>query len=315
MRILVTGASGFVGRHFVALAQAAGHEIVATVQEDSAPPELDALSVCVTGFDVREESVCARVVQDAAPTALVHLAGVSSVGYSWRHPFETFDVNVIGTMNMLRAVQAYGECRIALTVGSAEAYGSDGTAEHPLLEEDPLRPLNPYGGSKAAQEMLAMGLRNLLDCRMVAARSFPHSGPGQQRPFVLPDWTAQLLEIRSTPRPLRVGNVDVVRDILDVRDVAAAYLALLETPTAEGVFNVCSGRGHRLLDVLKELSKIVGVSLEVQIDETRVRPDEIQSLVGSSRRLRDTTGWSPSHELRTTLEDLVASVEAELTVS
>lgn len=312
MRILVTGASGFVGRHFVKLAGEAGHEIAAAVHETEAPPEVNAAASCVTDFDIRDPEQCRRLISEVAPTAVVHLAGVSSVGVSWRRPFEAVDINVGGTVNLLRALNDSEGCEVALLVGSAEAYGREGTDADPLVEDDALRPLNPYGGSKAAQEFLALGLSKLMPCRMVMTRSFPHSGPGQERPFVLPDWASQLIEMRERPHPLQVGNVEVVRDILDVRDVAAAYLALLETADAQGIFNVSSGKGHRLLDVLHELGRIADVPLEIEVDETRLRPDEVLSLVGSPRKLEAATGWSTTYDLRTTLQDLVASVEVRV---
>jgi GDP-4-dehydro-6-deoxy-D-mannose reductase len=178
------------------------------------------------------------------------------------------------------------------------------------VEDLPLEPRNPYGASKAAQEMIGRALVRGSD-RLVLARGFPHTGPGQRPPFVVPQWALDLLRMRrgELPPVLSVGDLDVVRDLVDARDVAEAYVALLESPEAEGVFNVCGGRGYPLRDVLARLCAVIGVEPDVRTDAARLRPTEIRSLVGSRERLGRATGWAPRRAFDDTLRDLVAELE------
>jgi len=307
MRIVVTGASGFVGRWFCEVARAAGHELIGLAHEPEAP-EADGIA-WRTGFDLRDGAVVERTLREAEPDAVVHLAAVSSVGQSWRDVGATLETNLLGTTHLLRAAMAQERAVDLLLVGSAEVYGAAGTEAEPLREECALAPANPYAATKAAQEMLALGLRELLPGRVILTRSFPHTGPGQAPNFVIPNWTRQLVELRARGGgTLEVGDTSVVRDIADVRDVAAAYLALLESEQADGVYNVCTGRGHALSDVLAALQELVGVEADVRVDPSRLRPTEIRSLIGSPARLQAATGWQPQRELRQTLADVVTDI-------
>jgi GDP-4-dehydro-6-deoxy-D-mannose reductase len=319
--VLLTGADGFVGQHVARLLLARGHDVIAAVQTlPASTPGLDAAEVRLIAwrpFHLTDPASIRAAVVEARPEGVLHLAGSSSVARSWEHPAEVIEVNSLGALHLLLALRevAPGAARRpVLLAGSAESYGREGSEREPLVEELPLHPRNPYAASKAAQEMMGWALAVPGSDRLVLARGFPHSGPGQRPPFVLPQWTHDLLLMRrgELPPTLSVGDLDVVRDLLDVRDVAAAYVALLETPDAEGVFNVCSGRGYRLGDVLAKLCALVGVQPEVRTDPARLRPTEIRSLVGSRERLGRATGWAPSRPLDETLRDLVTDLDAVL---
>ncbi|HUG41124.1 MAG TPA: GDP-mannose 4,6-dehydratase, partial [Longimicrobiales bacterium] len=196
-------------------------------------------------------------------------------------------------------------------VSSGEVYGADGSEEDPLREDMPLRPITPYGASKAAQEMIASALGRHADIRLIQTRSFQQIGPGQRPTFVTVNWARQLLDIRDGVQDpvLHVGNLDIARDFLDVRDGAAGYAALLETDRAADVYNLCSGRSCSLRRLLTLLQDIVGVSPEIRVAQDRLRPAEIRSLVGSPRRLMETTGWAPRISLEDSLRTLLSSLE------
>lgn len=319
MRVLVTGADGFVGQHLVAELLGRGHAVVGGILgREPAAGTLgrdDRARVTWTPFDLRDAGSVERLVSSARPDAMVHLAAASSVSRSWKRPAETFEVNATGALHLLLAVAALPAPtlpRPVVLVGSGEAYGRPGTEAEPLRESSPLRPANPYAASKAAQEMLGWAFGSDGGVRMVQTRTFPQTGPGQESTFVTPDWAGQLLAIERGERPptLRVGNLDVIRDFLDVRDGAAAYAELLETDATSGVYNVCSGRGISLRDLLSMLERAVGVEVKVETDPAKLRPADIPSLVGDPGRLMADTGWRPHRTLDETVRDLVAELRS-----
>ena len=318
MRVLVTGADGFVGQHLAEALLGRGDEVLGAIH--GAEPQAGTLPAAAvarvdwTTFDLRDAASVEALVEGSAPDAVVHLAGVSSVSASWRDPETTFDVNATGALRLMAALRKLPpgrRRRPVLLVSSGEVYGADGTEGAPLTESLSLRPVTPYGASKAAQEMLASVLADHDTVRLIHARSFQQIGPGQQPTFVAADWARQLLEIRDGARPavLRVGNLEIERDFLDVRDGAAAYLALLDSDEAVGYFNVCSGRSCSLRRLLERLQHAVGISAEIMVDPARLRPAEIRSLIGSPARLIRATGWSPRFALEESLHDLVAHLD------
>ncbi|HUG41002.1 MAG TPA: GDP-mannose 4,6-dehydratase [Longimicrobiales bacterium] len=317
MRVLVTGADGFVGQHLVAALMERGHAVTGGIRGASpAPGTLPgeiAAAVAWRDFDLRDSTSVEELVAAADPEAVLHLAGISSVSESWQDPETTFDVNATGALRLLTALRrlpAPAGPRPVLLVSSGEVYGADGTEETPLTEEMPIRPVTPYGASKAAQELIADVLADPSRMRLVQTRSFQQIGPGQRPTFVTVNWARQLLDIRDGAQApvLRVGNLDIHRDFLDVRDATAAYITLMEDAPS-GVFNVCSGRSCSLRRLLQLLQDAVGVSPEIRVAADRLRPAEIRSLVGSPRRLTDATGWTPAIPLEESIRTLVASLD------
>ncbi|MEN8374832.1 MAG: GDP-mannose 4,6-dehydratase [Gemmatimonadota bacterium] len=322
MRLLVTGADGFVGQHVLTALLARRHEVVGCIgghvptlttlaKEDG--DRVDWRTLELTDPTSTREAILGAGAEGRLD-GLLHLAAASSVSRSWGDPGTMFAVNVTGALHLLAALRELPDGarpEAVVLVGSGEAYGRSGTEEKPLTEDTPLRPINPYGASKAAQEMIGWAPGRLEGVRIAMTRSFTQTGPGQSATFVAADWASQLLAIRAGARPpvLEVGDVEVVRDFLDVRDAADAYVALLEAPEAAGAFNVCSGRGVTLEALLEGLRRAVGVDVEVRVDPARLRPADIRSLVGDPGRIRVATGWRPRRELQQTLRDLVAFLE------
>lgn len=298
MRVLVTGGAGFVGQHLVARLARAGWEVVATDRE----------------LDVADGAALAEALRRLAPAAVVHLAAQSSVALSWREPALTYRVNYLGALSLLEGARRHAPGARLLIVGSADVYGSSAPGAPPFREDSPLRPASPYAVSKAAADLLAACYqRRGLD--VVRVRAFNHTGPGQRADFALASFARQLVEMELGRREpvLRVGNLDSVRDYLDVEDVVEAYLRLLDRAAPAGPYNVASGRGEPLRGHLEALLARTRVRPRIEVDPARLRPRD--GSVGDPTRLRRATGWSPRVEPSQTLERLLASLRAELSAA
>jgi GDP-4-dehydro-6-deoxy-D-mannose reductase len=289
VRALVTGAGGFVGRHLVPRLRADGHEVVAT--------DLD--------LDVTDAAAVAARVAELRPDAIVHLAALSSVAASWREPELTYRVNYLGSRSVLRATAAAAPAARVLWIGSADVYGSTAPGSPPFTEASPLWPRSPYARSKAAADLLgATYAERGLD--VVRVRSFNHAGPGQSPDFVLASFAKQVAEIERGRREplLLVGNLDSVRDFLDIEDVIEAYVRVLDRRVPAGVYNVASGMGARVGDHLDALITLAGVKPEIRVDPERMRPTDFA--VGDASRLRRASDWQPSIPIAASLERMLA---------
>lgn len=304
MRVLVTGAEGFVGGHLNRCLRAAGHEVFGGVLEPRRPGPCDGFRQIA--LDVEQADVVSRVVRDVAPEAVVHLAGFSDVGASWKDLATTFRVNVLGTENVVRACD---ERVRVLFASSAEVYGKVATEDLPLSEDAPLEPSTPYAMSKAAAERIALAHG------AVVVRSFNLIGAGQSPRFALPSFARQLARIEAgcqEPK-LRVGNLEARRDFVHVEDGVDGYLRLLEAELGDGaaVFNIASGAPVAIADALERLIRISGVEVEIEQDPDRLRPSDVPEISGDSSRLR-ALGWSPTRGVDVALTDLWHAAREEL---
>ncbi len=294
MRVLITGAAGFVGSQLSRRLAAEGHDVAGTYI--GAPPDLAGVELYEA--DLLDPAALAQAVAKARPEAVVHLAGLSHVGESWRRPAEYFRVNVLGAENMLRA--AAGARLVAAS--SAEVYGAVPEREQPIPESRAVAPQSPYALTKAAMERLALA------AGAVVVRSFNIVGPGQASRFALPAFAGQLAAIHAgRQRPvLQVGNLAARRDFLHVEDAVAGYRAVLERGEPGGVYNLGSGQALSIADALERLIALSGVEARVEVDEARFRPVDLPLLAADGSRLR-ALGWAPQRTLDDALRDLWAA--------
>ncbi|MET1001589.1 MAG: GDP-mannose 4,6-dehydratase [Acidimicrobiia bacterium] len=288
MKALVTGASGFAGRHLVAHLTEAGDSVIACDRAG------------VDAVDIVDRDAVHQAFARFQPEVVYHLAALTHVGDSWNEPQAVLRVNVEGTLNVLDAAQAAGVRRV-LVVGSAEEYGRAGT-EYPLREDAPLLPNSPYAATKVAASYLALQAYLGAGLETVRVRAFNHTGPGQTDRFLIPALARRIAEAeRDGHDHITVGSLDPVRDINDVRDIVRAYrLAVLEGEPG-AVYNVCSGAGHSVGEIAAALLARARVRLRLVQDPNLVRPVDVPSLIGDASRLRAATKWQPAFTLEATL--------------
>ena len=288
MKVLVTGSRGFVGSRLIPRLESAGHGVLGFDQDT---------------VDVTESKAVAKIVQQFAPEAVLHLAAVAFVPDASRDPDLAHRVNVGGTQSVIEALEAHATGARLLLMGSGDQYPALAPGAPPLTESMALDPMGPYATTKsAAEELGRRAAERGLD--VVRIRAFNHTGPGQAPLFVAPDFARQLALIEAGGRePIRVGNLESVRDFLHVDDVIEAYLHLLDPGVPADVYNVASGHGTRIGELLESLARLAGVEPQVEADPDRWRPAD--SRVGDPRRLEETTGWRPQRPLERTLAELL----------
>jgi GDP-4-dehydro-6-deoxy-D-mannose reductase len=300
-RILITGGTGFVGSYLVPFLKFRGAELTVLSTSSAIIQEV---GVEYFKADIRNSDDVGAVVRAVNPEQIYHLAGVTSVAESWNNPRLAFDVNVAGTLNLFESAMRLPSPPRILNVSTAQVYAQSYDA---LEETAPLGPDNPYAATKAMAELLAVQYRQSTSGGIITARAFNHTGPGQLPSFALPSFAKQLAEMEAgiIPPVLRVGNINVKRDFSDVRDVVAAYYQLLDTAENGEIYNVCSGRAVLLADILKELQTHCRVIVKLEVDPTRLRPNEVPQMFGDATKIQRETGWRPEVPLETTLRELL----------
>jgi GDP-4-dehydro-6-deoxy-D-mannose reductase len=315
MRVLVTGGGGFVGQWLArSLLERRDDIVLAGLGEARDHPRIlsdDEWSrLRWRNVDLRDADAVSRLVHDAMPDLVVHLAGVSFPPDADVAPVLTYDVNALGAVRLLSSLSDLRRKSHAnptiLIVGSALQYGSHSADEMPLSEDAAQRPLTIYAAAKAAQEVAALQFYRSDGLRVICTRSFNHSGVGHGSAFVLPSLAKRVSDIaRGKDAPvLRFGN-DVVRDYLHIADVVRAYLLLSDRGLPGEVYNVCSGVGHTTLDLARMTLQHAGVRADICTEPSLVRPSDISVLVGSAAKLQRDTGWEPRRTCDDIIDDLL----------
>lgn len=296
-KVLVTGASGFVGRYLLDELRENGREVICL----STGRHSDTDNCQWVQTDLRDTDAISRVIKAHKPDQIYHLAAISNpAGNSVREYYQT---NVLGTLNVLEpAAETNADI---LVVGSAYAYGQ---YSKKIVEDCALNPVNPYGASKAAQDSLA-GSFSFGENKVIRVRPFNHTGPGQSNFYLVPGLIERIQKFKSNgnddSNELPIGNVDAVRDFMDVRDVVKIYRLLLDKTEQSGVFNVCSGKGYSVKELFEVCCEKIGVSLLYKENEGLLRKQDIATLVGDERKLQSIIDWAPRYLLPETIDTMI----------
>lgn len=303
MKILVTGASGFIGRYLVEFLARDGHEVTGTYLRR---PELASRlplprGVTWAALNIQHGPKVRSLVERLRPEAVFHLAAQAYAGQSWKDPADTFSTNVLGTIHLYEALRRRPPSAGILLAASASAYGSDQTM--PIGEEAPFHPINPYGVSKASQELISYQYAHNFGLRIVRARLFITTGPGK-RGDALNDFAQQIVRVERSGRAgeLRVGNLDTRRDISDVRDVVRAVWKVFVAGTPDEPVNVGRGEASSIRGIVDQLCREARVPISVVTEPARLRPSDEPIIQADVRRLQ-ALGYAPEVALATTIHD------------
>jgi GDP-4-dehydro-6-deoxy-D-mannose reductase len=310
MRALVTGVSGFVGGHLAEHLVAEGDLVVGLSASGRWPGELAHLAktVRIEPFDLveKDEDELAEQIRRKQPEVIYHLAAQSNPQGSMTDPRGTWTLNLVGSLNLLEAVKSSGQKLRVILVGSGVSYGNPTREFIPVREDCPLRPNNPYAASKASVDLLGIQHHLAYGTDVVMVRPFNHSGPRQSSRYVLAALALQVAEVESGRRDcLEVGNLGVVRDFTDVRDVVRAYRLLAQGGTPGEIYNLGSGQGVKIAEALEHLRSLAKTPIPVRVDPARVRPVDLPLLVADASKLRTAVGWEPRYSIEQTLADML----------
>jgi GDP-4-dehydro-6-deoxy-D-mannose reductase len=306
VRILITGISGFVGRHLVQhlLDASPDAEIHGTTQKQT--PQ-DTFSAIYHTLDLRDAQAVRDLLAEVQPEQIYHLAAQAFVPRSFEDPWDTLENNIRSQLNIIIACIAQGIKPRILVVGSAEAYGMVKPEDIPIHEEIPLRPSSPYSVSKVTQDMMGLQYHTSHQMPIIRVRPFNHTGPGQDERFVVPAFAMQIarIEIGLQAPVVKVGDLSAERDFTDVRDVVRAYRLVVEQGTSGEVYNISSGASHSIQSVLDQLCSESTIPIKVETDPARMRPNAIPVLRGDSTKLREAVGWQPAISFNQMLKDVL----------
>jgi len=257
--------------------------------------------------DLTDAEVVNEIVADTRPEWIVHLAAQSSVRDSFDRPAETIHDNTVPALNLLNSIRTKSNRPRLLAIGSADEYGTVAVTDLPVSEDAPESPNSPYALSKLIQSQCCRMFASHFGVDVVIARSFNHTGPGQRDTFVLPSFARQVVEVKRGHREpvMLVGNLDARREFLDIDDVCAAYVALLQSGRTGETYNICSGTSHRVGDLLDRLCELAGVEVEVKVDPDLLRPVDMPDMRGDNAKLTNGTTWKPRVRIDETLQSLL----------
>ncbi|MCM1233973.1 MAG: GDP-mannose 4,6-dehydratase [Ruminococcus flavefaciens] len=313
-KIIITGFSGFVASHFMDYLYK-NHPDFEVYGVSLGKPVFDyekykaKLKVVFYEMNLMDGERLCRLFREIKPDYVLHLAAFSSVAYSWQHPEESFTNNCNIFINLIDAIKrTSANCRI-LSVGSSEEYGNVAHEDIPIRENQRLNPSSPYAVARVSQEQLSKVYVDAYDMQIIMTRSFNHIGPRQDERFVIPGFVKRILDIKRaglSEGEIETGDLSIIRDFVDVRDVVEAYYMLMMNGTVGEVYNICSGRGVKLSDIVNMIANEVGVKINTKINPEFVRPSDNCEIVGTPYKIETELGWKRKWKLRETIKDMIA---------
>jgi GDP-4-dehydro-6-deoxy-D-mannose reductase len=318
MRALITGITGFAGSHLAEylLAEHPEVEVWGTYRWRSRMDNIAHLEgkITLVECELRDAVAVSGVLDKARPDYIFHLAAQSFVPTSWIAPNETLVTNITAQVNLFEAVRSLGLDPVIQLACSSEQYGLVLPDEVPIKETNPLRPLSPYAVSKVAQDLLGYQYFQSYGLKAVRTRGFNHTGPRRGHVFVTSNFCNQVAAIELGQREpvIRVGNLDAIRDFTDVRDMVRAYWLAVTRGKPGEVYNIASGVGIRVGDMLDKVISLARVEVKIETDPARLRPSDVEILIGDASKFRADTGWEPRIPFTQTIADLLDDWRARL---
>ena len=308
-KVLITGITGFVGSHLAELLLGEGFDVYGMARWRSRTENIDHIldKITIVDADLRDSHSLKLLMKKVEPDVVFHLAAQSSVETSWKSPAKTFDVNVVGTVNLVEVIRESNlDPKIHIS-GSSEEYGLVNEDEIPVKETNELRPMSPYAVSTVAKDFVGYQYHASYGMKIIRTRAFNHTGPRRGEIFVCSNFAKQIAEIEKKTREpvISVGNLTARRDFTDVRDMVKAYYLAIQKCDFGEVYNICCGKAVEIQEVLDTLLGFSKTDVEVKNDPDRMRPSDIKIIVGDSTKFRSKTGWKPEFSLEKTLEDLL----------
>ncbi len=309
-KVLITGINGFVGSHLseYILENKLG-EIYGTYRKNEDLSNIKEINkkINLVECDITDSYGVDKTIEEISPEYIFHLAAQAFVPSSWKSPIETMNANIFGPLNIFEAIKKHNkEIRIQIA-GSSEEYGLVKENEVPITEDNPLRPLSPYGVSKVAMDLLGYQYNKSYGLKIIRTRAFNHEGPRRGEQYVTSNFAKQvaLMETGEQEPVLKVGNLEAKRDYTDVRDMVKAYWLATEKGIPGEVYNIASGKAYKIQIIVDILQKISKIEFEVKQDPKRLRPSDVQILLGDSTKFRKQTGWKPEIPFEKTMQDLL----------
>lgn len=312
-KILITGFSGFVASHFLDYLYSIKKQAIVLGVDVKKPllrfemyrPTLD---IRFEMLDLMNIDALDTMLKTFNPDYVLHLAAFSSVAYSWEHPSECFINNSNIFLNLINTIRKRCPQSRVLSVGSSEEYGNVRHEDIPIKEEQPFNPVSPYAVARVSQEWMSKVYVNAYNMNIIMTRSFNHIGPRQDERFVIPSFIKQIKRIKQAGYcrgEIETGRLDIVRDFVDVRDVVHAYYLLLQDGIPGEVYNICSGKGVTLSEILQMIANEMGVKISARINQNFVRPKDNLEIIGSNYKIWAEVGWKPTISLKDTLRDMI----------
>ena len=320
-KYLITGFSGFVGRHFVEYLEKNEKNCLVKGLDIHNPDfsfdQYKNVKISFEKIDLLFRDQVEYIIHEFQPNYILHLASFSSVAFSWKEPVQSFQNNTNIFLNLIDAVRKLNIDTRILSIGSSEEYGNVNDEDLPLREDHKLNPISPYAVARISQEYLSRVYINGYGMDIVLTRSFNHIGPMQKSIFVVSSLAKQLVELKKSGKNrgnVVTGDISIVRDFTDVRDVVRAYYLLLKEGKKGHVYNVCSGIGIPLKDLIDIMARYLNIEVDINIDNRLIRPADNKRIIGSNEKIKRELGWKNSIPLEQSLKDIICYWKANSNV-